>query len=58
MGEFGYAGKILTVDLSNGKTAELTTADYTDRFIGGRGIATKLFYDMVPPETGAMEPGN
>jgi aldehyde:ferredoxin oxidoreductase len=58
MGEFGYAGKILTVDLSSGNTTELPTANYAGRFIGGRGIAAKLFYDTVPPETGALEPGN
>jgi aldehyde:ferredoxin oxidoreductase len=58
MSEFGYAGKILTVNLSNGKTDKLATADYADRFIGGRGIAARLFYDMVLPETGALEPDN
>jgi aldehyde:ferredoxin oxidoreductase len=41
--EFGYAGKILTIDLSNGHTASLPTADYADRFLGGRGIAAKLY---------------
>jgi aldehyde:ferredoxin oxidoreductase len=58
MSEFGYAGKILTVDLSDGKSSELATADYADKFLGGRGIAAKLFWDMVPPGTGALEPDN
>ena len=58
MSEFGYAGKILTVDLSDGKSTELATSDYAGRFLGGRGIAAGLFYDMVPPETGALEPDN
>jgi len=58
MGGFGYAGKILTVDLSDGKSGELTTADYAGRFLGGRGIAARLFWDMVPPRTGATEPEN
>ncbi|MGD1118597.1 MAG: aldehyde ferredoxin oxidoreductase C-terminal domain-containing protein [Dehalococcoidales bacterium] len=58
MSEFGYAGKILTFDLSRGKSAELATSDYAGRFLGGRGIAARLFYDLVPPETGALEPGN
>lgn len=43
MSEFGYAGKILTVDLSDGKTAVLPSAPYADRFIGGRGMAARLF---------------
>jgi aldehyde:ferredoxin oxidoreductase len=34
--EFGYAGKILTIDLSSGRTASLPTADYADRFLGGK----------------------
>jgi aldehyde:ferredoxin oxidoreductase len=58
MSEYGYAGKILTVDLSDGKSGELATADYTGKFLGGRGIAAKLFWDMVPPGTGATEPDN
>jgi aldehyde:ferredoxin oxidoreductase len=58
MAEFGYAGEILKVDLSSGKTTRLATSDYASRFLGGRGIATRLYWDMVPPETGAMEPEN
>src|SRR4030042_421925 len=58
MSEFGYAGKILTVNLSDGKYREIASAEYTERFLGGRGIAAKLFWDMVPPQTGAVEPDN
>lgn len=58
MTEFGYAGKILKIDLSSGKIDTLLTADYSDRFLGGRGIAAKLYWDMVPPQTEAMEPEN
>ena len=48
--EFGYAGKILKVDLSSARIGSLETSDYTDRFIGGRGIAAKIYWDEVPPE--------
>ena len=58
MKQFGYAGNILKVDLSDGNTTTLETADYSDRFIGGRGIATKLYWDFVPPEIKALEPDN
>jgi len=58
MSDFGYAGKILTVDLSDGKSSEFATADYTDEFLGGRGIAARLFWDMAPPHAGAIEPDN
>lgn len=58
MTEFGYAGKILSIDLSNGSTANLPTAEYADRFLGGRGMAAKLYWDLAPPQTGALDPDN
>ena len=54
----GYAGQILSVDLTSGKVARLPTAHYADRFIGGRGLAAKLYWDMVPPGAGATSPEN
>jgi aldehyde:ferredoxin oxidoreductase len=56
--EFGYAGKILKVDLSSGKIGYLLTSDYADRFIGGRGIAAKIYWDEVPPKAKAFDPEN
>ena len=58
MTSFGYAGRILTIDLSLGQVGELPTSDYAGRFIGGRGIANALYWDSVAPETGALDPGN
>jgi len=58
MRAFGYAGSILKVDLSRRHTADLPTDEYAARFIGGRGLAAKLYWDMVPPETGAFDPEN
>ncbi len=58
MKQFGYAGNILKIDLSNGNTVRLDTALYSDRFIGGRGVAAKLYWDLVPPETKAYDPDN
>ena len=58
MSEYGYAGKILKVDLSNGDIGLLPTAKYAGRFLGGRGIAAKLFWDMVPPGTHPFDAGN
>ncbi len=57
-GNCGYAGEILHVDLSTGKSSRLPTADYLTRFIGGRGIATKLFWDLTSGKTDAFEPQN
>src|SRR5512136_3178879 len=58
MESFGYAGRILRVDLSSGRIDTFPTSDYADRFLGGRGIATKLYWDQVPPQAQALAPEN
>ena len=58
MAPFGYAGRILRLDLSSAKTATNLTQDYTDTFLGGRGIAAKVYWDEVPPEASAFDPEN
>jgi len=58
MGKFGYAGAILEVNLSQGHTVNLPTDEYADRFIGGRGIAAKLYWDKVSRQTKAFDPEN
>ena len=56
--ESGYAGKILRVDLASGSITTVPTSTYTDRFIGGRGIGAKIYWDEVPPETRALDAEN
>jgi aldehyde:ferredoxin oxidoreductase len=58
MSEFGYAGEILKIDLSDGNTNRLLTADYAGRFLGGRGIAARIYWDIVPPQSRAFDPEN
>ena len=58
MSEFGYAGEILRVDLSNNGVSRLPTADYTTRFIGGRGFAAKIYWDETSDRTSALGPDN
>jgi aldehyde:ferredoxin oxidoreductase len=58
MTEFGYAGEILKIDLSGGKITKLATAEYADRFLGGRGIAARIYWDMVPTRAQALDPDN
>lgn len=53
---FGYAGKILKVDLSRRTWEERPTADYAERFLGGKGIAAKLYWDEVPPQAPVSDP--
>jgi len=58
MATSGYAGKILRVNLSSGEMEYQSTSDYADRFLGGRGLAAKIYWDEVPPDVGALDPGN
>ncbi|MFC1885591.1 aldehyde ferredoxin oxidoreductase N-terminal domain-containing protein, partial [Thermodesulfobacteriota bacterium] len=55
---FGWRGKILSVDLTESKTTDLNTMDYADRFLGGRGVATRIYWEEVPPEADALDPAN
>jgi aldehyde:ferredoxin oxidoreductase len=55
---YGYAGEILEVDLSANKVTKLAVSDYADRFLGGRGIAAKLYWDKTSPETAAFDAEN
>ena len=55
---YGYTGKMLKVDLTSGRTSNIDTMDYADRFIGGAGVATKVYWDEVSPDVDAFDPGN
>jgi len=56
--QYGYAGKILRIDMSSGAVTHMPTMDYASRFLGGRGIAAKIYWDEVPPEVRAFDPEN
>jgi aldehyde:ferredoxin oxidoreductase len=58
MPKFGYAGKILRLDLSSQTFAEFPTEDYADSFLGGRGVGAKIFWDEVPPEVNVFDAEN
>jgi len=57
-GVHGWCGQILKIDLSNGRTSILDTMSYADRFLGGRGIATRIYWEEVLPEISAFDPEN
>jgi aldehyde:ferredoxin oxidoreductase len=54
----GWMGKILTVDLTHSLISEISTEPYAERFLGGRGIASRLYWETVTPDTGAYDPDN
>lgn len=54
----GWMGKILHVNLSNSAIKQFATQPYAERYLGGRGIASRIYWETVPPEIGAFDPGN
>jgi aldehyde:ferredoxin oxidoreductase len=55
---YGWVGKILKVDLSDGRISVEPTEAYIDDYLGGRGIGARLIYDNYVPGTDALDPGN
>jgi aldehyde:ferredoxin oxidoreductase len=55
---YGYAGKILRVNLSTGRVRTVPTETYAKRFLGGRGLALKVYWDEVSPQIDALDPEN
>jgi len=56
---FGFFGKIIEIDLTGGdaRVLPLDTALVAD-YLGGRGLATRLFYDAVDPQCDPLGPDN
>ncbi|MFH0847204.1 MAG: aldehyde ferredoxin oxidoreductase C-terminal domain-containing protein [Chloroflexota bacterium] len=56
---YGYAGKLLRVDLSGEKISEVAIDEATARkWIGGTGFGAKTLYDEVPASAGWADAGN
>ncbi len=54
----GWMGRILQVDLSNSEIKTIPTQPYAEKFLGGRGIASRIYWETVAPQTGAFDPEN
>jgi aldehyde:ferredoxin oxidoreductase len=56
---FGYAGKILRVNLTKEKTtAEQLNEQVARKFIGGRGLGAKILFDELKPHVDSLGPEN
>jgi aldehyde:ferredoxin oxidoreductase len=54
---YGYAGKILRVNLTSGQISEEIPSQKMLRdYIGGTGLGVRLMYDEVPPDTDPLGP--
>ncbi|MFW6096407.1 MAG: aldehyde ferredoxin oxidoreductase N-terminal domain-containing protein, partial [Bacteroidota bacterium] len=56
----GYYGKLLEVNLTNGKIKKTEIAgEDLNKFIGGRGLGAKLLWDRLPePGIDPLSPKN
>ncbi|MBR2738730.1 MAG: aldehyde ferredoxin oxidoreductase [Lachnospiraceae bacterium] len=57
-GLLGYCGKIARIDLTTGEISSLDTYQYVPKYVGGRMIIHRIFWDEVKPGTGALDEGN
>ncbi len=55
----GYTGCYLRVDLSSATIRKIPLPlEWAEMYLGGNGIGTKILWDEVPPEVGALSPAN
>ncbi len=55
----GYAGSILEIDLTEGKTKHLPLdPDIASQYIGGKGFAARFLYDRLPAGCDPFDPEN
>lgn len=55
---YGWTGTILRINLSNGTIEKEPTKKYSELFLGGKGINTKILWDEVGPEIKPLDPEN
>ncbi|MDR2611020.1 MAG: aldehyde ferredoxin oxidoreductase [Clostridiales Family XIII bacterium] len=56
--KYGYIGKIARINLTDETVSVVDTFDYVPKYIGGRAVANRIFYDEVAPGVGAFDPEN
>ena len=55
---YGWAGKILKIDLSCKDISTIDTSKYIPYYIGGLGISLKIAWDMLKEGIGPYDPEN
>ena len=55
---YGWAGKIVRVDLNEKRVSTTDIEQYCEDFIGGIGIAEKIYWDEGHPDKDAFHPDN
>jgi len=54
----GWMGKILHIDLTDSKISEIETQPYAAKYLGGRGLASRLYWEKVTPDVKAFDAEN
>jgi aldehyde:ferredoxin oxidoreductase len=55
---YAYTGKMLRINLSNGKIGTESNLEYAKQWLGGSGIAIKILYDELRSWVTPFEPAN
>ena len=55
---YGWKGSLVRVNLTSGENQRISTTELTERFIGGRGAVSKIYWDEVDQKTDALHPEN
>jgi aldehyde:ferredoxin oxidoreductase len=55
---YGWMGKILHVDLNDSRITESSTQPYAEKYLGGRGLASRIYWERVTPGIKAFDPEN
>lgn len=56
---YGWAGKILWVDLTNGKVRTVPSSDFEpEKYLGGVGLNSRIFWELGAPKVAAFHPDN
>ncbi|MFH1086148.1 MAG: aldehyde ferredoxin oxidoreductase N-terminal domain-containing protein [Chloroflexota bacterium] len=53
-----WLGRVLHVDLTTGAIERISSLPYLPDYLGGRGLAARLAWEMIPPGVGAFDPEN
>ena len=55
---YGWAGKLLRVDLTSGEVRDEETARYVPAYVGGLGVAARIAWEELRPGTGPFDEDN
>lgn len=55
---FGWTGRLLRIELPSGDVSKTENMEYAGDFIGGRMLASRIYWDEVSKDVGALDPEN